>query len=127
MNYHDPEYLAALPVAELSKLVMSGEVSPNDARRALALPPIDIEVRNRGMLRVPLSVLDRVLHIPEGHRIVGTRPSDDFMDSVDILVEGPTLPTVHAHELTPRIQLIITSIETETMVSERTLSGKFEK
>lgn len=83
------------------------------------------EVRNRGVLRVSLGLLECLLHLPEGHRIVATRPSDGFIDAVDVLVEGPTLPSVAIGQVTPRVQLIVTQVETDTMVRELEMEGKF--
>jgi hypothetical protein len=72
-----------------------------------------------------MGFLGDLMHLPEGHRIVAVRMSDSFMDAIDILVEGPTLPVVRACEVAPRVQFLVTVTEDGTMVRERKFEGKF--
>ncbi len=80
---------------------------------------------NRGIVKVDMGVLADLLHLPAGHRIITARQADAFTETVELLVEGPDLPTVAADQKTPWVQLLVTVTETDTMVRERKLSGRF--
>lgn len=81
----------------------------------------------RGILTVSYSCLEQVLHLPEGHKVVGLRQGDNFTESFEIAVEGPQLPEKAENAVAPRVQYQITVTEAEELVRKRTFVGKFEE
>lgn len=78
---------------------------------------------NRGVVRLDMQLLEGLLHLPDGHHIVAARQADGFIDAVDLLVEGPSLPDIAPGQVTPRVQLIVTVTEADVTVRERKFSG----
>ena len=64
------------------------------------------------------------MHLPEDHRIIAVRQADDLSDAIDLRIEGPTLPAVDAGFAIPRVNLMLSVIETDEMVRQRQYVGR---
>lgn len=51
-------------------------------------PPSSNPGKRLARVELSLSVLDHLLRLPPGARVVRTQPSDDFRDTVQLLLEG---------------------------------------
>jgi hypothetical protein len=82
--------------------------------------------RKIGIVKVSFVALESALHLPEGHRIRGLRITDNFTDTFEIAVEGPSFQVTDESEAIPRVQYTVTVTEDrEQLVPARTFVGKF--
>lgn len=78
-----------------------------------------------GIVTVTLGSLDEMLHMPEGHRVVGIRLVDSFSETFEVAVEGPTLPLRGENDVTQRVQYQVSVTEEPELVRKRIFTGKF--
>lgn len=81
-----------------------------------------------GIIVVNHGLLEQLLRLPEGHRIRGLRLTDNFSDTFEIAVEGPSLPErLLPGDVIPRVTYTVTVSEVDELVPVRKFVGKFEE
>lgn len=85
------------------------------------------ESRRVGVIRVSKQLLAELLHFPEGHHLVRVQEARDFRDDeIEMLVEGPTLPTLGpGHQATNVTLLCHVTEDNSVLVPKREITGSF--
>jgi hypothetical protein len=80
-----------------------------------------------GVVKMTYGFIEQAMHLPEGYRICGVRSADGFTDTIELAIEGPSMPERKAGEVPVCVRYLVTVKEDPNdLIPRKTFLGAFD-